>query len=592
MRKGTERVADSSALSNLTRLLTPDSLRRLAGARSYDLGEEYSADGLVTGLVQDGDTLAAQVHGTQTYRVKLQAAGDRLKFDCSCPFAAEGAFCKHCVAVGLAWLSGAVSGGKTAAVTMDDVRAYLQRQGKEALISLLVERALDDPDLQTRLFLRVAQSAAGGPNLTAYRRAIDRAAKTGDMVEYDDVPDYARGLERVSESLHELLSAGQAGAAVELAEYALAKIEQGLDSVDDSNGAVGGVLDDLERLHRDACVLAKPEPVALARRLYEWQMRSGMVFSEVLDDYGDVLGARGLAEYRRLAEADWASVPARGPNGRRTSEYGIPWRLAHVMEDLARRTGDVEAVVAVLARDLSDPHRFLAVAQEYLNAGNEAEALRWAERGLKEFPDAQDFRLAGFLVERYQTLGRHDEALAILWRQFQQRPVLTHYQALGEYAQPIGRWDEWRPKALAFLREQIAAEKARPNQFPFFGRVDNSELVRILLWEGREDDAWQEAQEGGCAEGLWLELAGKREKDHPEDALAVYRARIEPLVEPTTNGDYAEPVRLLLRVRRLMTRLGRQDEFARDVRHLRTTYKRKRNFLKLLDERFPDLKGS
>ena len=512
----------------MTRLLTADSLRRLAGARSYGLGEEYYTDGLVSGLAQDGDTLAAQVHGTQSYRVKLQASGERLKYDCSCPFAAEGAFCKHCVAVGLAWLSGAAPGGKTTAVTMDDVRAYLQKQGKEVLISLLVEQALEDADLQTRLFLRVAQAAAGGPNLFAYRRAIDRAAKTGDLVEYDDVPDYARGLERVAESLDELLSAGHAGAAVELTEHALAQVEKGLNSVDDSNGSVGGVLHDLERLHRDACILAKPEPVALARRLYEWQMRSGLVFSDVLDDYAEVLGVRGLAEYRRMAEADWASVPAHGPNQRRTSDYGSPWRLAQVMESLARRTGDVEAVVAILSRDLSDPYRFLAVAKEYLDAGNEPEASAWAERGLKEFPDTQDGRLVEFLVERYQTLGRHDEALALLWSRFRQRPALAHYQALREYAQPVGRWEEWRTQALAFLRGQIEAEKARPSRFGLYMRVDNSELVRILLWEGREEDAWREAQQGGCAEALWLELAGKREKEHPEDALEIYRARGRP----------------------------------------------------------------
>lgn len=583
-------MAGAAATSPLTRLLTPDSLRRLAGTRSYGLGEEYYTDGLVSGLVQDGDTLAAQVHGTQSYRVKLQAVGDRLRYDCSCPFAAEGAFCKHCVAVGLAWLSGAAPGSKTTAVTMDDVRAYLQSQSKEALLSLLIEQALEDADLQTRLFLRVAQDAAGGPNLAAYRRAVDRAAKTGDMVEYDDVPRYARGLERVVESLRDLLSAGHAGAAVGLTEYALVKVEKGLDSVDDSNGSVGGVLHDLEELHRDACVLAKPEPIALARRLYEWQMRSGMVFSDVLDDYDDVLGARGLAEYRRMAEADWASIPARGPDQRR-SEYGTPWRLAQVMESLARRTGDVEAVVAVLRRDLSGPYRFLTIAQEYLAAGNGAEALVWAERGVREFPDAQDGRLADFLVERYRTLGRHDEAFALLWDQFRQRPALAHYQALREYAQPVGRWEEWRPQALAFLREQIEAEKAHPGRFGLYARVDNSEPVRILLWEDRAEDAWREAQRGGCAEGLWLELARGREQHHPEDALEVYRSRIGPLVA-AASGDYSEPARLLLRVQKLMIRLGRQDEFARDVEHLRLTYKRKRNFLKLLDEKMPALKGS
>lgn len=541
--------------------------------------------------MQDGDTLAAQVHGTQTYRVNLRAAGDRLDFDCSCPFAAEGAFCKHCVAAGLAWLSGAAPGGKTNAVTMDDVLAYLLGQEKEVLISLLVEQALEDTGLQTRLFLCVAQSAAGGPNMAAYRRAIDRAAKTGDLVEYDDVPAYARGLKRVTESLRELLPAGHAGAAVELTEYALAKVENALNSVDDSNGAVSGVLYDLEALHRDTCVLARPEPAALARRLYEWQMRSGMVFLDVLGEYADVLGERGLAEYRRLAASDWASVAARGPNQNRTSEYSGTTRLAKVMEDLARRAGDAEAVVAVLGRDLSGPYRFLAIAQEYLNAGSEAQALRWAERGVLEFPDAQDGRLAEFLVSRYQALGRHQEALAILWDRFRQRPVLAQYQALRECALPVGRWDEWRAEALALLREQIEAEKTRPSRFGIFGRADNSEMVRILLWEGRPDDAWREAQGGGCAGDLWLHLAREREQDHPEDALKVYSPRVGPMVAAAT-GDYSEPVRLLLRVKRLMTRLGRQDEFAREIEDLRSTFKRKRNFLKLLDEKLPAPKGS
>ena len=441
------------------------------------------------------------------------------------------------------------------------------------------------------MFLRVAQAAAGGPNLAAYRRAIDRAAKTGDLVEYDDVPAYARGLKRVTESLRELLPAGHAGAAVELAEHALAKVEKALDSVDDSNGTVSGVLHDLEALHRDACALARPEPVALARRLYEWQMRSGMVFSNVLEGYADVLGERGLAEYRRMAASDWASVVTRGPNQRHASEYGGTSRLAKVMEDLARRTGDVEAVVAVLGRDLSGPYRFLTIAQEYLSAGSETQALRWAERGVLEFPDAQDGRLAEFLVGRYQALGRHQEALALLWDRFRQRPVLAHYRALWGCALPVGRWDEWRLEALALLREQIEAEKTRPSRFGIFGRADNSELVRILLWEGRPDDAWREAEEGGCADGLWLDLAREREQDHPEDALKVYRPRIGPLVA-AANGDYSEPVRLLLRVKRLMTRLGRQDEFARDIEGLRSTFKRKRNFLKLLDEKLPAPKGS
>jgi uncharacterized Zn finger protein len=107
--------------------------------------------------------------------------------------------------------------------------------------------------------------------------------------------------------------------------------------------------------------------------------------------------------------------------------------------------------------------------------------------------------------------------------------------------------------------------------------------VRILLWEGDVEDAWREAKEGGCSNELWLELAARREEDHPEEALSIYEARIEPLIERTNNKAYQEAYELLLKVRALMRTLGREQEFDEYMELLRAEYKRKRNFMKLLD---------
>jgi hypothetical protein len=90
-------------------------------------------------------------------------------------------------------------------------------------------------------------------------------------------------------------------------------------------------------------------------------------------------------------------------------------------------------------------------------------------------------------------------------------------------------------------------------------------------------------------EGGWLlerALAGARrgrEEDHPEDALSIYEARIEPLIQQTNNKAYKEAYELLLKVRSLMRRLGREQEFDEYLEVLRAEYKRKRNFMKLLD---------
>nr|MDP9487607.1 hypothetical protein [Actinomycetota bacterium] len=73
------------------------------------------------------------------------------------------------------------------------------------------------------------------------------------------------------------------------------------------------------------------------------------------------------------------------------------------------------------------------------------------------------------------------------------------------------------------------------------------------------------------------------EEEHPEEALDIYRSSIEPLVEQTNNAAYKQAHGLLVKVRALMRRLDREAEFEEYVRMLRTRYKRKRNFMKLLE---------
>jgi hypothetical protein len=116
-------------------------------------------------------------------------------------------------------------------------------------------------------------------------------------------------------------------------------------------------------------------------------LRTGWdTFFGAADTYAAVLGEKGLATYRRLAEAEWARVPPLDAGGDDRDKYGRRFRITHIMETLARRTGDVEAVVAVKKRDLSLPYAYLQIAETYRDAGRHDAALEWAERGMKAFP--------------------------------------------------------------------------------------------------------------------------------------------------------------------------------------------------------------
>ncbi len=86
-------------------LITHAVLESLAGTTAFQRGEEYCSTGAVERLRGSGDKITARAEGTETYQVELRDDEGDLAYDCTCPRVAEGYFCKHCVADGLAWLA-------------------------------------------------------------------------------------------------------------------------------------------------------------------------------------------------------------------------------------------------------------------------------------------------------------------------------------------------------------------------------------------------------------------------------------------------------------------------------------------------------
>jgi uncharacterized Zn finger protein len=578
--------------SSLAGVLDRHALRRAAGARSFERGEDYFASGQVRSLTEDRGKLIAKVRGARPYRVSLWAEAGGVRHSCTCPVGQDGALCKHCVAAGLAWLDrdqhpgGAGKKRDRPAITMDDVRVWLAAQDKEALVGMILDRATDDDRLRQRLFLKAAKKTPRGLDLATYRRAIDEAVDAGGFVDYRNAYEYTSGIEDAIGSIEDLLKEGHASEVIGLAEHALEAVEGAMNSVDDSDGNMSGILERLQEIHLTACRKARPDPETLARRLFAWELRGEWeTFLGAAKTYAGVLGPRGLAVYRNLAEAEWVNIRPLGPGGDDADKYGTRFRITHIMETLARQAGNVEAIVDVHKRDLSTAWAYLQIAVEYKQAGKYDLALEWAERGLKAFPKETDSRLRQFLAGEYHRRRRHDDAMALMWAEFSESPALEQYRTLKDHADKAGAWPAWRSRALEFLRQSIVKEKreARDDRWGWRRRADHTELVRVFLWEKDVEAAWREAREGGCSDALWTELAAKRERSHPEDALPVYQRMIEPTLDQKDNEAYRQAVGLLKKVQGLMARLGRKVEFARYLESVRVAHKRKRNFLKLLD---------
>ncbi len=547
----------------------PDALRERAGGKVFARGEDYHLDGQVQILSIRPEQVLAQVSGTEDYRTELRGSGRDIGGACSCRAFADHGFCKHMVAVGLAANDvgpDEVDGGGA----LDRIREYLKQKSVDALVDMVVGLAEQDPALFGRLDAAAAALHEDDKTLgKRLRKAIDQATRTPEYMDYREIPDWASKVDAVLDIVASLASGGRAGLAIELADHALDRIEQALRDVDDSDGYGISLLGCASDIHLAAVCQLKPEPIELARDLFAREMAEGYgIFDGAVQRYADVLGAAGLAEYRRLAGLAWekAARPAGRKRLRTDDDQAVDsYKVMLILDFFAESDGDIDARIALRARNLSSQSECRQLVEFCLQHGREKEALRRAEEALWMFEDGPpDPGLVMSTANLLAKAGRKDEAAAHLWQLFRKQPSFDLYARLGE----IGG-NEAREQAVSFL------ERAGGKRLGWLSPADL--LIRIWIQEEKFDAAWAVVRAHG-ASGLTSELAGKCEASHPREVLAVYSQRVDQLVNATGNENYAQAAKLVAKIATLQTR----SEHVTYVLGLKKRFERKRNFIKLL----------
>ncbi len=470
----------------------------------------------------------------------------------------------------------------------NDIRTWLNEQAHDVLVETIMQQAMTDTEFYNVLKFRVAAESPAA-NTAEMRSVLRQAMVIDDFVSWRETSSYSAGVDRVVDQLRGLLDDDHAPEVIELVEYAMELWEGAIECIDDSDGCMGMILDELHELHLAACKVAKPDPVKLATTLFYKSINSGWdMFENAAETHAAILGKKGKAHYRGLIEKEWSQLPRFGPGEENEERYGRSSKLEHMMLSCAEESGDLDGIIEIMSRDLSEQYDFLAIAERCRAAKNHELALQWAEQGVRAFPpDHPDTRLRDFLAEEYVHAGRPEDAVGIAWEVFEQAPVLQYYQRLEKYARKAKAWPDWREKAIDRVREEIAQRKKRAGRprSRWERAPDHSVLVEILLWEKEVDTAWAEAQEGGCSNALWLQLAKAREAEHPEDAIPIYRRQVEPLLRQKNNHSYEEAAGYLDRIHKLMAGTGRQTEFKQDLLALKTEWKRLRNFIKYVERK-------
>jgi uncharacterized Zn finger protein len=527
-----------------------DDLQRLAGVASFQRGARYLD--AVGDLEESPGAVTAVVRGTVPYRVRLSEVRGTLVGQCSCPHAGTGAFCKHCVAVGLVVLGDTPAPDPAPEAAPKrrqsrrkvDLGAYLASVERAELVDLLLELAADDPALHRRLSLRAA--VAGEVDPVELRRLVDTLRSRG-FRDYAASFPYAEKADDVLDMIDKLVPTDAATAGL-LYRRALQHLTKALEQADDSSGVIGAAAARALDGYAAACGAAPPDPVELAHWLVDFTL-DWVGWPVAIADFAEPLGDAGLTAYWEYLTRLHQSQPGRSA-------------ITQLREDYLRTVSrDVDALVALYAEGLPEPYRYVQIAETLRGDGRVDEAVDWLERGLREAA-RRDSRIDGLLAELYAETGRPADALEAYWRVFTDLPEVKTHRALLDAAELAGKLAETSDRAAAFLRERATR-----------GGYAADPLVTILLATGDVDAAWAAANEFGCSGPFMFAVADRRAQTHPGDAIPVYTRGIESAVAQTNRSGYAEAARLLAVLKELHQRAG--SDFAGYLADLKDRHRRK-----------------
>jgi hypothetical protein len=168
--------------------------------------------------------------------------------------------------------------------------------------------------------------------------------------------------------------------------------------------------------HLDACRELRRDGAQLASALFTRGIERGWpCFADACERYAALLGRRGLAEYRRLAELAWYALPALRPDRRLPDDDpGLRRRLARLLEDFAQADGDLDARIAIRAKSLDSIAAYRGIAELCAAHGRTADALHWAQEGLWQFDgqraDPVLRRLVATMREQMDRSSRRENA--------------------------------------------------------------------------------------------------------------------------------------------------------------------------------------
>lgn len=555
-------------------------LRRMAGDQNFNRGEDLFCHGHVLQFSEQRDGIVAQVRADRIYNPKLNIDDGMLDFSCDCSTGQQGVLCMHAVAAAFAWRKAGESGAKRTkkpaklSIT-ESVRHFLEASTEE-MESLLLEWSSEDASLRERLTLYAAKRTGAVESAAALKLSFELAVKNRRYkMHARELKPYVKALDAAISSLEKFCDEGHPAAVAHLCRQLLPYFDEQASRI-----LYGEDLYNrekrIETLHQKACEQAPPDPLELAKLLFDFELQKQFhCFVNASVRYADLLGPEGIAESRRLVENAWKALP---PVNTSKQYWATPPNesfLLRQMERFARERKDWDALIAIYTRFRNRPHDYLKLARLALEAGNQELAIQWARNGVAAFGPGETFELREFLTQEFLRLGRQDEAVNTALDLFRQTGSQTHFRLLRKSAVGWPGWEELRSKLVAQVMRKIESGSI----------YDGTPLAVIYVEDGEWEKVWGLVRKLGCNIDFLNDAAAKCPC---REGIEAYFSFADRVITDTKGADHNAAVEGIDAAWALANRIDQRGYFFEKCKELKSKFARRRTLLEILQGRYGD----
>jgi uncharacterized Zn finger protein len=591
---------------------TEAEIRRHAGSEIFDRGRDYYDGGMVQQLLLRGDTLTAEVEGSQyePYQVSVHFTGNEIvDANCTCPYD-WGGWCKHIVAALLA--------ARQEPETIEarpPVTSLIEGLDREQLATLLLALVAEQPALVASIESWLAQErlttittpASPPPAATVIALPPTLTPSLDKKATRQEVRQALRGMsnleaaQRLLDQVQTLLIANDGRNAWVMLEALTDEFIKSMpdeeehyhdyygDYGDDDSSYV--MLEALDAVWAELILsldLNEKEPESIAAQLEDWSDRVGeqggetpFSLAQLALEYGwDYEPLQRAMSGNITEQGAWAGEAPYNADELAQVRLTVLERQGRTTEylNLAQAEGQLAAYVIMLAKVgrvaeavgegqqfLQQTTEFLHLAQTLYQQGATAEAIQITDHGLAH-GQGDRHALAQWLRDRHLERGDVTKAIPAAIIALAEQPAMAAYQQLQHLADD--QWSQVRSQALAALR-------GKPT---FMGDTPRAE---IFLSEELWDDAIQ-VVDGEYGSDALIMVMKRVYQQRPDWVIRRASKFAESIMDAGKAQSYDSAVAWLAQAKQAYLAAGRGDEWRRYLEVIRTTHQRKYKLINLL----------